>query len=558
MTVIARVVICLTLLALSASAQTASLKAQAPGYRMRGTVVNAETGEPLAKIQVAIGRAEQAEATESILTGEDGRFEFTGLRPGKYWLEAQGHGFSRQRFEQHEEYATAVAVGPHPEIQDIRFRAQPDATIDGNITDEQGEPIRDGQVLLFRGGTHDGDDSIQLFTTAPVDDQGHYRFGHLAAGRYFLAVSAHPWYADAGLWLRPRLGFRSRAPRELEADPQEQAQFDVAYPITYYAGTSDPNSAAPVAVAPGQHASADISLAAVPAIHLHISNAVSDPSQGIGANLTQRVLGAVTMPVPGETSDFRNGELEISGIPDGQYTLSLRGSGDNPGNREKQISVSGEAQIDAADASPSPAISGMVRLDTGERLPQFTAVRFSDRHQGGIGVGVDAKGRFEVNGDENRLPAGLYEITVAGPANLLVKKVSATGARVFGRELDISGSNRVNVMVTVSQEHGRVDGTALRHGKPVAGAMIVLVPPDMEHNSSLVRRDQSDSDGTFSLSNPLPGKYTVVAIENGWGLEWLKPEVMQPFLRDGQPVEVTAGGRLKITVDVQQPLAHCN
>jgi hypothetical protein len=555
MTVSARIAICLTLLALSASAQTSTLEAQTPGYRIRGTVVSAQTGAPLPKIQVAIGRAERAETTQSILTGEDGRFEFGGLRPGKYWLEAQGHGFSRQRFEQHEEYATAVAVGPHLEIQDIVFRAQPDATIDGNVTDEQGEVIREGQVMLFRGGTHDGADSIQLVNTAPIDDQGHYRFGHLPAGRYFLAVSAHPWYAETQLALRPRFGFHARAPREAEPDPQEQAQFDVAYPITYYPGTSDPNSATPMEVGSGQHASADISLAAVPAIHLHISNAMRDPSQGIGANLTQRLLGSVTMPVPGETSDFRNGELEIGGIPQGQYTLSLRGGGNNAGDREKQISVSGEAQIDAADASQSPAISGMVRLDTGEPLPQFTAIRFSDRHEGGIGVGVDAKGRFAVNGDENGLPGGVYEITVAGPANLLVKNVSATGAKVFGREVDISGSNRVSLMVTVSEEHGRVDGTALRHGKPVAGAMIVLVPPDMEHNSSLVRRDQSDSDGTFSLAHTLPGKYTVVAIENGWGLQWLKREVMQPFLRDGQPVEVTAGGRVKITVDVQQPLA---
>src|SRR5262249_53664053 len=173
----------------------------------------------------------------------------------------------------------------------------------------------------------DGADSIQLVTTAPVDDQGHYRFGHLAAGRYFLAVSAHPWYAETRVGPRPRLGFNFRAPREPEADPEEQAQFDVAYPLTYYPETRDPNSATPVEVGPGQHASADISLAAVPAIHLRISNAVSDPSQGIGANLTQRVLGAVTMPVPGETSDVRDGELEIGGIPEGQYTLSLRGGG---------------------------------------------------------------------------------------------------------------------------------------------------------------------------------------------------------------------------------------
>src|SRR5215469_7449072 len=549
-----RVAICLALLALSACAQTASPGAQTPGYEIHGTVVNAQTGERLPKIQVGIGGAEQAEATQTITTGEDGRFEFRSLRPGKYWLEAEGHGFSRQRFEQHEEYATAVAVGPYFEIPNLLFRAQPDATIDGNITDEESEAIREGQVMLFRGGTHDGGDSVQLVSTTPLDDQGHYRFSHLGAGTYFLGVSARPWYADTRPALRPRFGF-TRARREPEPDP-EQAQFDVAYPITYYPGTSDPNSATPVAVGPGQHASVDITLAAVPAVHLHISNANSDPAQGIGLNLTQRVLGGGRMPVPGESSDFRNGELEISGIPEGQYMLLLRSSGNGSGDREKPIAASSDAHIDATDASASPAISGIVRLDTGEPLPQFTALRFSNHEQGGLGVGVDAKGRFAINGDENGLPAGVYEITVAGPANLLVKNVSATGARVFGREVDISGSNHVSVVVTVSEAHGRVDGTALRHGKPAAGAMIVLVPADWGHNSSLVRRDQSDSDGTFSLSNALPGKYTVVAIENGWGLQWLKREVMQPFLRDGQPVEVTAGGRLKISVEVQQPPAH--
>jgi hypothetical protein len=78
----------------------------------------------------------------------------------------------------------------------------------------------------------------------------------------------------------------------------------------------------------------------------------------------------------------------------------------------------------------------------------------------------------------------------------------------------------------------------------------------MEHSSSLVRRDQSDSDGTFSLFNVLPGKYTVVAIENGWSLLWLKHDVMEPYLKHGQPVEVTAGGRSKISVDVRETIAR--
>ncbi|HEX6803305.1 MAG TPA: carboxypeptidase-like regulatory domain-containing protein [Terriglobales bacterium] len=533
----------------------ATTQAQAPRYRITGTAVNARTGEPLANIEVSMGRAEEADAAQSMITGMDGRFHFDNLRRGKYWVEAEGHGFVRQRFEQHEEYATAIALGPTVESDSIVFRLRPDAAIEGTVTDDQGEAIRDGQVMLFRGGAHDGADSVQMMTTVPTDDQGHYQFGHLGPGTYFIAVSARPWYAEMRPGLRPRIMATFHAAREPEPDPQEQAQFDVAYPITYYSGTSDPNSATPIVIDSGEHASADVALAAVPAVHLRISNAVADPSQGIGVNLTQRVLGGAVMPVPGETSDLRNGEVELTGIPAGQYTLALH-AGASPGDREKQISVSNDTQVDAEDASSSPVISGIVRLDTGEPLPQFTAIRFSNHAEGDIGARINAKGKFELDAGQSSFQSGFYDVTIAGPGTFLVKNISATGARVLGRQIEIQGGNPVRLVVTVSEARGRIDGIALRDGKPAPGVMIVLVPPEFEHNSSLVRRDQSDSDGTFSLFNVLPGKYTVVAIENGWKLQWLKPEVMQPYLKRGQPVEVTVGARTRISVDVQPLLAR--
>jgi len=48
-------------------------------------------------------------------------------------------------------------------------------------------------------------------------------------------------------------------------------------------------------------------------------------------------------------------------------------------------------------------------------------------------------------------------------------------------------------------------------------------PQDPSLNRGLFRRDQSDSDGSFSLRDAAPGKYTVVAIEDGWELEWAAP-----------------------------------
>jgi hypothetical protein len=81
--------------------------------------------------------------------------------------------------------------------------------------------------------------------------------------------------------------------------------------------------------------------------------------------------------------------------------------------------------------------------------------------------------------------------------------------------------------------------------------MVVLVPQDIEHNSGLVRRDQSDSDGTFSLYNVSPGSYTVIAIENGWDSQWLNPDILKPYLNGGATVEAAPHGRYSVKTNVQ-------
>jgi hypothetical protein len=49
----------------------------------------------------------------------------------------------------------------------------------------------------------------------------------------------------------------------------------------------------------------------------------------------------------------------------------------------------------------------------------------------------------------------------------------------------------------------------------------------------------------------LPGKYVVVAIENGWDLDWQNPAVLKPFLEHGQSLEVTTGQTYKISLTLQ-------
>ncbi|MGA9567542.1 MAG: hypothetical protein WBS19_18595, partial [Candidatus Korobacteraceae bacterium] len=90
------------------------------------------------------------------------------------------------------------------------------------------------------------------------------------------------------------------------------------------------------------------------------------------------------------------------------------------------------------------------------------------------------------------------------------------------------------------------------HGdKPYEGAMVVLVPRNPANNLTLFRRDQSDSDGTFTLREAVPGTYTVIALDNAWDIDWATPAALQPYLKNGTPVEVTGEGKLSIKVQLQ-------
>ena len=85
--------------------------------------------------------------------------------------------------------------------------------------------------------------------------------------------------------------------------------------------------------------------------------------------------------------------------------------------------------------------------------------------------------------------------------------------------------------------------------------MVVLVPRNISAFLGLIRRDQSDSDGSFALRDVVPGQYTVVAIQDGWTLDWAQPQVIGSYLPKGVAVTITENSgklvRLSEPVPVQ-------
>jgi hypothetical protein len=196
--------------------------------------------------------------------------------------------------------------------------------------------------------------------------------------------------------------------------------------------------------------------------------------------------------------------------------------------------------------APAGVVSGSVRSEgSASPLPGARVLLRNTTKGNAFGEVADSAGNFSFSSDE--IEPGVYEIFAVTPGGLDLRSLSANGTKVTGRKIEISSGGDLRLVLTLARGvNARVKGIVQRGGKPTPGMMVVLVPEDLREIADY-RRDQSDSDGSFSLIPVPPGKYTVVALKD-WDLEWAKPEVMQGYLAGGTSVEVAGGEEREIKV----------
>ena len=516
--------------------------------------MNWVTGQPVAGASVAIAPTAQGtdrEISKTVITGSDGHFSFTGLSRGKYSLMAAAHGYMLQYFERHDMYATAIVAGPDLDSEHLVFRLQPDAGVEGQVIDENNDPVQGALVRLFQPSMEDGRQRTLPLGQAQTDDQGHFHIGHLAPGTYYLAVSARPWYAqNARMTLRRKSGNADADARSA----QDPAALDVTYPLTFYPDSLDSAGASPIVLHPGERATADVALRAVPSLHLRIRTGTTGPGTEGFPRVSQRIFdGYLDSVFNAPTFSVEPGVVEISGLAPGHYVVEMPGSkaaNEKGPNRSgyREVDLAGDLELNAYDASGFAAVSGSVSFEGAQRVPKGLAMQLSNEETGeNFASEISDKGQFEFEG----VKPGRYTVVLQSGGGYFLRKMSATGAKLKGRTLEIATGGSVHVAAIVGRGVAQVDGVALRAGKPFSGAMIVLVPQDSANNSPLFRRDQSDSDGSFTLPNVVPGQYTVVALANGWDTEWSNPAALQPLLKGGEAVEITGDGKLQVEVRVQ-------
>lgn len=165
---------------------------------LAGTVVaradnDAISGATIRLFDISKPRSSSADYTTTALT--DGTFILSNIEPGQYRVHVSQTGYIKLKVS-NLDLTTAVSGR--------NFKLEAAATIFGNITNRQGEPIHNAYVTVSSKAASD-----LAYGAAYTDMNGNYRITSLKAGQYVVKVST-TGYVEKILSVRGRQGKKAK------------------------------------------------------------------------------------------------------------------------------------------------------------------------------------------------------------------------------------------------------------------------------------------------------------------------------------------------------------
>ena len=513
------------------------------------TEASAATGQPL-----AVSNAPPAgPGPFSAVTNATGRFEIANVPPGRYTLTARHEGFVGGAQEN-----GVSPVGASATVNATAGNSLPDftltmvrgATVEGRITGPDGRPVsgmtvtpylftyREGRPYLVAGGV-----------PRMTDDRGQYRLFWLGPGDYFVAAV-------------PARSATASAPRD-------------SWARTFYPGTIDPAAASPIDIAEGTEFTAlNIAIQSVKIFTIkgralnplpqvtprRFPNGDTDTSVPTFA-LTPRGAAIEENTSPQNQNlvtteaGRRNGDFEIRGVRPGLYdlfpvtTVLLDG---------QQRYASGRIPVEVRDrdvegivvpVDPGLELRGRIRIAGDASSVKTDGLRVTLRPLDNIPVPiparvgpqpVDASGTFVIRG----VPEALYTLAVTPlPAGAYVADIRQNGASIFDSGIVAGKESPPEIEVIVNADGQTLEGVILdANRQPVSGASIALAPPpNRRQNAALYRAAKSEADGRFKMTGVAPGEYKIFSWKNVPATAWQNAEFLSRYESQGRTVSVKTG-----------------
>lgn len=532
----------------SPSRETQQSPGQAAMFKIAGTAVNAVTGEPLSHARISLVDTRNRQRMIWLITPENGHFEFSQLPPGKYSLQGAKRGYLAAAYDQHEQFSTAIVTGPEFPTEALLLRLTPMALVTGHVTDEFGEPVRSARVGLYLESHSGGMSRIVHINTATSDDRGFYDFSQLRPGKYFVSVSAEPWYAVHPGTASPG----TKGTTNTMANGVSPA-LDVVYPTTYYSGATEADGATPIEVSGGDRLQIDVHLNPERALHIIFREPPVEgeqPKRSTSYTLQKHVFDSMEF-VPARIVPGEAGVVEMVGVAPGSYTVRINNGQTGQAETARDVNLLKDKQeVDAAQSVPLGSLKLTIKMPGEEPFSKVAGIGLQDSQRRIVAfqqLSPSGQCSFE------DLEPGKYAVLVNSQAKpYAVMGISSPSGESAGHEVEITPGASLEVSATLRAGTTNIEGVVHKRDKAAAGVMVVLVPKDPEAHIELFRRDQSDFDGTFLLRNVIPGSYKLIAVEDGWGFAWLQPGVLAKYAKQGQ--QLTIGELMTGVVHLPEPV----
>jgi len=518
--------------------------------RVIGHVVAADTGNPMARAQVQISSPTLVKPRQ-VITDAGGRYEITGLPPGRYRLSVSRLGFVAIEYGQTRPFEAGrdLELLDGQTVDRIDFALSRGGVITGRVTEQNGEPQPGMAMTAMRfawtpGGARTLErTSSGFFGGIVTDDLGQFRIYGLMPGSYVVAAGAVPG------------GFIGPEPR-----PQG---------VTYYPGTAKVDEAQPVQVEIGLEVAAHFSLVSTrPA---RVSGTVVDsagrPVVWRQLVLASRTEGGVFTRSSGTTRP--DGTFDIAGVAPGTYTIELSPVRSDTADREFAsfpISVDGHDITDLLiSTTPEATVRGRVIWEGRSPEPfatqRITVSAADPRMKSGVqpsggsssGGTVDAKGNFSIIGVHGHIVFQSSFTGVSGPWHLKAVRLGATDITDVGYNVtrDIDG-----LEVVMTDRETRVSGNVRdTRNQPVIDYIVVFLPSEDKagvNQTRFVRTARPDQLGGYQLKGLPPGQYVAAAFESLSRDGHYDPAFQKRVRAVAKPFTVREGQELAIDLQLMQ------
>jgi hypothetical protein len=493
-----------------------------------GTVVSANTGEPLKKAHVLLYRADSSDHPLAASTDATGHFSIDKIPEGRYDLEVDRANYLDMRYgqDQLDKPGALLSLAAGQKITDLLFRLHRTAVITGRVLDEDDDPVRDASVTAVAHTLVHGRTKIESSGSVNTNDLGVYRIVDLAPGRYLILANPP------------------------EASPmREPSEQTVDYLPTYYPGTTERVRASTLEVKSGDEITG-IDFVFVPKlptrgykIHGHVLNSLTEyPDSNVVVILFPRAISRdpdLDSDQKQSTADTKTGEFEIKNVTPGEYVAAAMSyAGGKRRIATQNVDVI-NADVDGVSLVLTRGIDIPVRVTLEGKAAASAAdvgVFLYPAEDGttiNLAPGQEAVAQPDGSFILKEIGDGSYSLGVHSKCReCYLKSARANGVDLLEQGVQVAaGAAPSPIAIVYSSNSGTLTGAVTsKDDLPAPGALVVLVPDsDFHQKPRQFKNSTTDQYGHFEIRGVPPGRYKAFAWERIDESSYGDPDFLKSF-----------------------------